>query len=86
MMDKHPKLELIEALLRKHVSAAEIRAIAWPDSVDELVGMQHYYTNYLVPLGHEKNQPQALFSVIVKRASRLQNAAQGQMGPAPATQ
>ena len=86
-MRKHPAMELVETLLwQDHIAPDRIRNIIWPDNIEQLTSMQHYYVGEIAPLGMHKNQAQAIFAVTVKRASRLQAKANEGKGPAPATQ
>lgn len=72
-MRKHPAMELVETLLwQDHLAPDRIRNIIWPDNIEQLTSMQHYYVGEIAPLGIYKNQAQAIFAVTVERASRLQ--------------
>ena len=77
-MRKHPAMELVETLLwEDHLAPDRIRNVIWPDNIEELLSMQHYYILEIAPLGPYKNQAQAIFAVTVKRASRLLAKANG---------
>ena len=81
-MKKHPKLEMIERLLWKdRMKPSEVIALAWPDAIEELIMMTHYWAIEIEPLESRKSQAQAVFACVVKRAMRLAGN-----GPAPATQ
>ena len=70
---KHDKMLTIERLLslRPKLSGDEIREIIWPSTIEDLADMSHYWKRRIEPLGHRKNQAEAIFAVTVKRAQPM---------------